>query len=88
MKFTVEPLVHELSGFMMAIYVEELIVDEKRDDIVHVAFVYHFIDSPNPQIYFSLVGLVCCFVGCPSVEKLVKPSLEDSWHWWTIHLLF
>lgn len=87
MELTVEPLIHKLSGLVVAVYVEELVVDEERNDVVHVALVYDLIDRPNPKVDFTLVGLVRCFIRRSSVEELVEPSFENPGNWWAIHLL-
>ena len=47
MQLAVQPFIHELTRLVVAVYVEELVVDEERNDVVHVALVYYFIDGPH-----------------------------------------
>ena len=87
MELTVQPLVHELAGLVVAVDVEELVVDKEGDDVVHVALVHYLVDSPDSQVDLSNPTLIGYLVVCPPRQEFVEASLEDSGHWRSIHLL-
>lgn len=88
MQLAVQPPIHEFARLVMAVDIKELVVDEERDDVIHIAFVYNFIDGPYSQIDLSEVILVRSFIQGPPIEELIEPSFEHPGDWGTIHLLF
>ena len=57
-ELAVQPLIHELAGLVVAVDVEELVVDEEGDDVVHVALVHYLIDCPYSQVDLSNPTLI------------------------------
>lgn len=50
---------------MVAVDVEELVVDEEGDDVVHVALVHYLVDRPYSQVDLSSPALIGCLVVRP-----------------------
>lgn len=86
MQLTVLLFIHEFPSLMVSVDVEELFVDEERDNIAYVALIHYLIDYPNSQ--FSLpfpTALDTCFY---LLAEINQSFLEDFGSWGAIHLRF